>query len=403
MKLPHTLLRRLTAILACLNRKPSLSILGHLYFTPVGPNILITASDLDLHLHWPLPTVTFGSLDQPASCPLDWFLKLAKAVRKDGHLELRLTEDGRTLCAYPSTGPSARSPERSLPIADMPLFSTAGFTRGGWLSHETLQHLTAAKDFISTDETRYVLQGSFISATGHCVATDGRRLCHRATAGTRLPDDIIVPAKWFPALLELSDGLLSENGSGRFWKGEVGGTRLPIWLNGGHNPETDVTHATDWMLVQSGDCLLNCHLIDGNFPNWRQVIPSSFNAMADLNADFLDTLRTTLARSPKRKETRVTFHLDPDSHLRADIYTSSGQTRTDLVDAHFLAGKHVIDLRQQHFSIAFDANLLLSALTTTGPRLRFTDDISPILIGDPVQGEAVLMPMRNATPATVKA
>jgi DNA polymerase III sliding clamp (beta) subunit (PCNA family) len=400
MHLPHTTLRRLSALLSALNRKPGLAILSHVYFTPVGSHTVLQASDLDLEFHWPLPTAHFNTLPKPASCPIGWFLKIAKAVRKDGHLELRLTDDGRTLCAYPSTGPSARSPEPSFPIADMPAFSTEGFTRGGWLSHDTLKHMTAAKDFLSTDETRYVITGSLITTTGHCVATDGRRLIHRATPGTLLPEDIILSAKYFAPLLEISDGELTEDGIGRFWDGQGGGTRLAVYLNGGHYPETGATFATDKMLVRSGTCLITTKMIMGNFPNWRQVVPTGFNAMADLDVAALETLRTAFSRSPARGDTLVTLHLDPDGILRADITASvKGQGTIELLpERRFPAGKHVIAMTQRHFSLSFNAHFFLTALDATGTRLRFVGDCDPILTGDPLTGEAVLMPMRTNVP-----
>ncbi len=386
MHLPHTTLRRLLAVLAGLNRKTTLPRLHHLYFTPVGPHLVLNACDLDFHLHWPLPTASFDTLERPASCPIDWFIKIAKSVRKDGHLELRLTQDGHSLCAYPSTGPSARSPERSLPIAEMPGFSTAGFTRGGWLSHATLEHIIAAKDFISEDQTRYVLNGSLITSTGHCVATDGRRLIHRATTGTVLPQDIILPPQYFAPLAELATGELSEGLADGGGKKIIPGTRLAVWLP---------TNGADKMLVQSGSLLLTVKLIEGNFPNWKQVVPGGSAVLVDLDPAFLDTLRTTLSRSPNRSNTTVTFDIDSDRTTRASIYTYSkgAAESTQLLDPHFPVGKHVSG-PPQPFRIAFNANYLLPALQTTGHRLRLIDDKSPGLTGDPLTGEAVLMPMR---------
>lgn len=385
MHLPHTTLRRLLAVLASIRHsKSSLNCLHHLYFTPVGPHLVLNASDLDFHLHWPLPTASFDSLKRPASCPIDWFVKIAKSVRKDGHLVLSLSDDGHTLCAYPSTGPSARSPERSLPIADMPGFSTAGFTRGGWLSHATLEHIIAAKDFISEDQTRYVLNGSLITSTGHCVATDGRRLIHRATAGTVLPQDIILPPQYFAPLAELATGELSEGLADGGGKKIIPGTRIPVWLP---------ANGADKMLVQSGSLLLTLKLIDGNFPNWRQVIPGGSNALVDLDPAFLDTLRTTLSRSPDRKNTQVTFQLERDGITRASIHAGTKEERIELVDPDFPVGKHRSGVADP-IRICFNANILLPALQTTAPRLHLIDEISPGRTGDPLTGEAVLMPMR---------
>jgi DNA polymerase-3 subunit beta len=103
---------------------------------------------------------------------------------------------------------------------------------------------------ISTDETRYVLNGILFSFKDNAltmVATDGRRLA-MVEQELEFPQsqeiDIIVPTK---AVNELSR-LLGDSGRSP----SVTGSQVGFDL---------------------GDSLLVSKLIDGNYPNYRQVIP----------------------------------------------------------------------------------------------------------------------------------
>lgn len=99
--------------------------------------------------------------------------------------------------------------------------------------------LKAAILCASTEQTRYYLNGVFLSATGHMVATDGHRIFV-----ARLPvapaADVIIPLDTIKAALKL------------------------------HNKRDPQINLTD-------NCLLG-HIafqpVDGTFPDWRRIIPS---------------------------------------------------------------------------------------------------------------------------------
>ncbi len=397
MKLHHPEIRLLSALLNALTTKSgktTLACLGHVFFTPVSGHTLISASDLDLDFYWPVPLISSVSLpvpnstagfplSAPASCPIDWFLKIASAVRTGGHLEL--CTDGRFLSAYPSQGPSARSPEPSIPIADAPPFSTSGFSSGGWLSHATLERAAQAFPFISTDETRHVLQGAFITAAGHVVATDGRKLAHSPTRGTQLPRDLILPTRMIKAFEALANGTV--DGSAILHGPEH--LRMQCWLS------SEDAVAQRLLAMHSG-CYLRARLIEGNYPNWRQVIPTGFNVMLDIDPEFLAILKITLARAERKKEARVVLDLQPNGTLTAAIrYDKAG---SDLIDP-VPAGTHTRSPDQPLFAACYNAVFLLHCLTFSGLRLYAIDEISPLRSGDPDSAQTILMPYRLTTAA----
>jgi DNA polymerase-3 subunit beta len=305
---------------------------------------------------------------------------MAAAVRTGGHLELRHT--GQHLCALPSTSPSARSPEPFLPIKDAPPFTTTDFTHGGWLSHPTLEKAVAAMPFISTDETRHVLQGILITTTGHLVATDGRKLAHAPTRGTQLPRDIILPTRMIKAFEALANGTVTASGINH----EPEHRRMQCWL-------TSDEKVAQQLLAHHSGCYLRARLIEGNFPNWRQVLPGGFTTLIDVSPEFLAILKVTLARSTDKKRTQVLFDLQPNGSVTASIHESGGKERTDLIDP-CAAGTHSISADQPLFACCWNAPYLLACLQFSGLRLYAIDSISPFRSGDPSAAQTVLMPMR---------
>lgn len=377
MHLTHSQLSLLTALLNGMHKKSTLAVLSHLFFTPAGGKIILTASDLELDFFWPVEHPA-TSLQQPVSCPISWFLKIARGVPKGGHLEVRA--EGPTVHLLPSKGPSVRSPERSIKIQEAPPFSTSGLTRGGWISARTTAAMVKALPFISTDETRYVLNGVLLQKDGHIVATDGRRLAHSPTPDTLLPEDIIVPTRFMTPLAALT---------------AANSTLTNVWLNG-KEPCAEIPYGqgAGTMLIQAGHCLVRMKIIEGNYPNWQQVVPMEFTTLVTLRDDFLDDYTALLRTSSTEKSVNVKLTLHPGAgrKVTAELYQSGKNGMNPLGDP-LPAGTHACP---KPFAIAFNARFFLDVVNFSGPRLRLQDDISPATGGSPDAAQTVLMPMRLA-------
>ncbi|PYT10345.1 MAG: DNA polymerase III subunit beta, partial [Acidobacteria bacterium] len=126
------------------------------------------------------------------------------------------------------------------------------------LPQETVKSMLRKTSFaISTDEARYVLNGIFFSLKDHkmtMVATDGRRLAlvdEEVDVSEMSHGEFIIPAK---AVNELNR-LLQE-------KGEV-------------EMKYSENQAAFTLKDEKGfSVLIITKLIEGNYPNYRQVIPS---------------------------------------------------------------------------------------------------------------------------------
>jgi DNA polymerase-3 subunit beta len=218
---------------------------------------------------------------------------------------------------------------------------------------------------ISTDETRYVLNGilfSFKNDKLTMVATDGRRLA-MAEQEVEFPQsnevDFIVPTK---AVNELSR-LLGDKGEVII---RVTGSQVGFELEGG---------------------FLASKLIEGNYPNYRQVIPGEAKEKITLGREtFLRAIsRVSLLASDKSNSVKLQF-----TPGNVEIVASSpeiGEARESLA----------INYKGAEITIAFNPEFLMAPLRNLVADdivLHLIDEISPGVIRTGGNFLYVLMPMR---------
>jgi DNA polymerase-3 subunit beta len=218
---------------------------------------------------------------------------------------------------------------------------------------------------ISTDETRYVLNGVLFSFKDNkltLVATDGRRLA-MLDIDLEFPRsheaDIIVPTK---AVTELQR-LLTDEGDVRV---SVGSGQIAFDLN---------------------NTLLVSKLIEGNYPNYKQVIPGEMKERVTLEREtFLNSLRrVSLLASDKSNSIKLNF-----TKNNIDITANTpevGEAKESLSVAY----------KGREFSIAFNPEFLMAPLrnlTEDEIFLDLIDEMSPGVIKIQSPFLYVLMPMR---------
>jgi DNA polymerase-3 subunit beta len=224
----------------------------------------------------------------------------------------------------------------------------------------------------SMDETRYNLNGVYlelISDTGkmRMVATDGHRLAYvdRALGDdlTGFASGVIIPRK---ALAELKR-LVDEEDADEVEFGFDG--------NGG--------------IARKGQVTLMMRLIEGEFPNYRQVIPNETTRQLIIPTEpLLHALRRVVLLSVERSRA-VTFDL-------ADGRLALSSSNPDLGDAR---EELDIDYAGEPLSIAFNARYVIDALNASGAkeiRLSLKDALAPAQLtpADDADTLAVVMPMR---------
>jgi len=223
---------------------------------------------------------------------------------------------------------------------------------------------------VSTDESRYVLNGLFVSLKEGkmtVVATDGRRLAlvdEEVEISEKSSGEFIIPAK---AVNELTR-LFQE-------KGEV-----EIKL--GENQASFALKDDKGFSV-----LLITKLIEGNYPNYRQVIPNEMKERVSLvREELLHALRRAeIMTSEKANSVKLTF-----SRNNLTITANSpevGEARETIA----------ISYKGNDISIAFNPSYLidpLNALTEDEVFFELIDELSPGVLKINGPFLYVVMPMR---------
>jgi DNA polymerase III subunit beta len=259
----------------------------------------------------------------------------------------------------------------SSPAEDFPALPGAGDAKLVEIAADLLAEMIERTSFaISLDETRYNLGGIYLEQPEgtnlKMVATDGHRLAliERELAGNlHLTQGVIVPRK---GLLELRR-LLAEEEGGACHLGFTKGS----------------------MVFRRDGVQMVMRLLDGQFPDYRQVIPKEGSRVVKMNRQkLLESLKRVSLLSTD-KSYGVRLELAPDKVTLSSQNPDLGEAQEE-VDAAVTGG----DLK-----IGFNARYLLdvlSVLSCDEIQLGLSDELSPGVIR-PV-GEAgylaVVMPMR---------
>ncbi len=224
----------------------------------------------------------------------------------------------------------------------------------------------------SVDETRYNLNGVYLEVladTGkiRMVATDGHRLAlvdrELTSDTTGLANGVIVPRKGLSELKRLLDEDDTE--------------------------EVELAFEGNSGLAKKGDVTLVMRLIEGEFPNYHQVIPTESGLQIVLPTDrLIQALRRVVLISSERSKA-VKFEVDED-RLRISSNNPDIGDASDEID---------IDYGGEPVSIGFNARYLLDALNSIHAkelRISFQNDLSPAQLVPTNDADtlAVVMPMR---------
>jgi DNA polymerase III subunit beta len=224
----------------------------------------------------------------------------------------------------------------------------------------------------STDETRYNLNGVFIERiedTGklRMVATDGHRLAYVDRA---LGDDVealgggvIIPRKGLAELKRLVD--------------EEDADEVELGFEGNNG------------LARKGSVTLMMRLIEGEFPNYRQVIPHERTHQLVLPAETLMHALRRVALLSAERSRAVKLELSNGQLSLSSNNPDLGDAREDLD----------VDYEGETLGIAFNARYLMDALGASAAkevRFGFRDALSPAEFSptDDSDSLAVVMPMR---------
>jgi DNA polymerase III subunit beta len=217
----------------------------------------------------------------------------------------------------------------------------------------------------STDETRYVLNGVFLSFKAGkltVVATDGRRLAlteAEVEIAKEAEAEMILPTKAVNELLHI----LGDEG------------------------ELSIYPKEKQVVFQFNDIVLVSKLIEGTYPNYRQVIPAQCEERITVERESLLTAlrRVSLVTTDKSNATKLTFG---KNKLSITVSTPDVGEARETVPVKY-NGKEI--------AVAFNPEYMMDPLRTLANDeifVELTDELSPGVIKCDIPFVYVLMPMR---------
>lgn len=353
------LLEGLQTVQNVVSTRTTLPILSNVLLQAVDGTLRFTTTDLDVGIR----AAVEAQVEKPGATTLP-ARRLVTIARELPASEITIEVDSKNVASIRS-GPSffriLGLPEEEFP--PLPKFENA---KSFSIRQKDLRDgLKKTAYAISTDETRYVLNGVLCSFRDNkltLVATDGRRLA-LVDIELEFPrsheTDIIIPTK---AVSELQR-LLTEDGE---LKLSIGENQVAMEVNG---------------------TLLVSKLIEGNYPNYRQVIPAEAKERVTLEREqFLNAVhRVSLLSSEKSNSVKLVF---TKNNLEIAANTPDvGEARESLP----------IPYKGRDLSIAFNPEFLMAPLRNLNVDevyLDLIDEMSPGVIKIQHPFLYVLMPMR---------
>jgi DNA polymerase-3 subunit beta len=358
------ILTGLQAVQNVVSSRTTLPILSNVLLRAEKNSVEFTATDLDVTVACSVEAKVkkTGSTTVPVK-------KVFGIVRELNGSEIDIEVDEQNNCVIRS-GPSFYK-IHGLSADEFPPLPKFKDDKKVLLSQETVRAMVKKTSFaISTDESRYVLNGIFISLKDHkmtMVATDGRRLAlvdEEVEIGEKSSGEFIVPAK---AVNELNR-LLQE-------KGEVE-------IKYGENQASFALKDDKGFSV-----LVITKLIEGNYPNYRQVIPTEMKERIPLvREEFLQALRRAeIMTSEKANSVKLAFG---KNNLAITANTPEiGEARESIA----------VNYKGKEMAIAFNPRYLieaLAALTEDEVYFELIDELSPGVLKINGPFLYVVMPMR---------
>ena len=336
---------------------------GVMVSAPAEGPVELLATDMEVGLRMPLAAEVArpGAVVLPARLLLDVVRSLPAAELT---MELRTAEQDVELISGASTFHL-----RTLRAEDFPaLPEPAADSRVSLPAEAFVETVSRVARSASRDETRPVLTGILITASGRelrMVATDSYRL---SVKQTELADELRggleanVPAR---ALQELA--------------------RI---VQQAPTAEIAVSVGQNQAIFEAGEVVLSSRLIDGQFPNYRQLLPESVeHEMRLATAELTDVVRRVSLMAQKNTPLRLAFS---EGTLAVSAQTPDvGEAREEIP----------VPYHGELFEIGFNPEFLRDGLESVDGEelvLKLISPLRPGLIESPDGGEFVylIMPIR---------
>lgn len=362
------LLRALTHVQSVVERRSTIPILSNVMLKAENGMLTMATTDMDVEMTEAIAADVAkpGATTAPAVTLHDIIRKLPDTAK----VTIELDGSGNFI-----TVKAGRSDFRLsvLPVTDFPQFTGAQLPVAFAIPAADLRALIDRTKFaMSTEETRYYLNGIYVHATDNegvkvlrAVSTDGHRLARfemPLPSGAESMPGVIWPRK---TVLELRKLL------------EEAADTIQISLS-----ENKVSFAFDHIILSS-------KLIDGTFPDYQRVIPSGNDKVVEVDPKVFSNALDRVSTISDGKSRAVKISLNGKTLTLSANSPEAGSAKEDIE----------VRSEAEPLEIGFNARYLLditSQVDGEGCRLSMADPSSPTIIQDTSDPSSlyVLMPLR---------
>jgi DNA polymerase III subunit beta len=357
------LLNQLQTVTRVASTRSAVQALSGVKFVASGESTELLATDMDVGLRVPLK----ADIERPGEVvlPARLLLDVARALPADHvSLELRASEQDVELISG-----SATFHLRTLRVEDFPALPTpSDDTRVVLPAEAFVQTIARVARSASKDETRPILTGILMSASERelrMVATDSYRLSVKQTTLEQPLQGTLeanVPARALQELVRISQQSESS--------------------------ELAVSVGQNQVVFELDGTTLSSRLLDGQFPNYRQLLPESVEHELRLaTGELIEVVRRISLLAQKNTPLRLGFR---EGELMVSSQTPDVGEASESIPVPF---------HGEPFEIGFNPEFLrdgLDSLESEELVLKLISPLRPGLIESPDSGDFVylIMPIR---------
>jgi DNA polymerase III subunit beta len=362
------LLKALGHVQSVVERRTTIPILSNVLLRADAGKLSLSATDMDLEIIDAVPARI--DRDGRTTAPAHTLYDIVRKLREGSQVELEMIGERNEIVLRSGRSTFTLA---CLPPEDYPVMTGAELPHHFTLTAAELRGLIDRTRFaISTEETRYYLNGIYVHATKNnevpvlrAVATDGHRL---ARVEMVLPEGaagmpgVIVPRK---TVLELRK--LIEEG----------------------DEEVQVALGDTKIRCSIGEAALTSKLIDGTFPDYDRVIPANNDKLLEVPCkEFAEAVDRVSTISTERSRA-VKLAIDRGM-LTVSATSPENGTAIEEVEVRYQASA---------LEIGFNSRYLLDIteqIEGEAALFAMSDAASPTIVRDSADASAlyVLMPMR---------
>ncbi len=362
------LLKALGHVQSVVEKRGTIAVLSNVKIDAKGDGVTLTATDMDIAIS----EKTQASVEKSGSTtvPAHTFYDIVRKLPEGAQVEFSTSSDGSKVSIRAG---SSRFSLATLPIDDFPVMAEGDLPHNFILKAAECKALVQKPSFaISTEETRYYLNGIYLHTAGtpknkvlRTVATDGHRLARIEVglpAGADGMPGVIVPRK---AIYELKK--LLEEGEG----------------------DVSISLSDSKIRFAYGSAVLVSKLIDGNFPDYERVIPAGNDKLMEVDGKLFTSAVDRVSVISNEKSRAIKFHLD-GGKLTLSASSPEHGTASEEIDVTYSS---------PGMDIGFNSRYLLDMMMNIEgdtAQFLFNDGASPAIVRDTADVGAlyVIMPMR---------